>query len=450
MLLLTEAYPPAPMVGSHRAAKVARAFCSAGHDVHVLTTHGGSRTDACESGGIVVEQLRQGRSPRELANAALARLRRRMVGGNGSLGDAGPGLNKPEAAEGIFRQTLVSMLWLPDDQQSFIPAAYREGRQLGAVSRIDLIYSTAPAFSVHVAGMLLKRKLRCPWVAEFRDPWTDNAAERLAGKTVLTRTADRALERAVLNRADVIVTNAQRAADLYRQKLGPYRAHQVLCAINGIPYVRDTRAPAAGDVLRIVYAGNLYPPRDPFPLLKAFATLHKGGSAPRFEILFVGHCQKYGDQDVATLVDAMGLGDVVKFVSYVEADRAQALVETADLLLLPAQGWHRQIPNKLFDYLASRVPILAMVEQHSEAEEMLTQAGGHFVIPADAEDAVLPGVGRALQAAVRRPLAGSEHVLRDWLVEPQMTALVQQIDSLVQPRPGTRSTSALRATNANP
>jgi glycosyltransferase involved in cell wall biosynthesis len=438
ILLLTEAWPPAPMVGSHRAAKVGHALCRAGHTVLVATSHGGGPATRPDTGPgqIVIERLEQGRNPREFVNAMIARLGK-VLDRNGAQPEASVG---PDAEtvqpvhsppQGVLRRTLIGLLWLPDDQQSFIPAAYRVGRRLHRERRIDMIYSTAPAFSVHVAAMLLERAIGCRWIAEFRDPWTDNAAERLASRSSLTRAADRALERAVLTRADAIVTNSERAAELFRGRVGPDRSKSVLCAINGIPRIRTTRAQSAGRSLRIVYAGNLYPPRDPFPLLRALGELRQRPSSPPFEVIFVGHCAQYGDQDVARVVQEMGIADLVRIIPYLPAAEAQNLVDTADLLLLPAQGWSRQIPNKLFDYLGSRVPILAIVEPGSETAAMLDSAGGHFIVPADRPDDVLDTVDGALQVAAKREVAGSFDVLHRWSVEPQMTALVSRIEQLL-------------------
>jgi glycosyltransferase involved in cell wall biosynthesis len=437
VLLLTEAFPPAGMVGAYRAAKIVAALRSRGHSVHVLTANGG--IDAVRT-GLIVQRLALRRTPRQWLNEVYGRWRLK------GLFRGGPAVGATHEARthSLVWRLLLGILWLPDDQQTIIPAAYVAGRRAHADAAFDLLYSTAPAFSMHIAGLLLARATGCPWVAEFRDPWTDNGAHRFPSGTTLTRGVDRALERAVLRRADMVVTNSERAADLFRSKLDGAHAESVLCALNGIAQIREGRTPSTGGALRLVYAGNLYPPRDPFPLLAALAQIRTEPETPPFTVEFVGHCAAYGDRDVAADLAAMGLADVVQLVPYLPPEDAQRRVESADLLLLPAQGWTLQVPNKLFDYLGSRVPILAIAEPGSETVDMLREAGGHYIITTDGIDSLIPSMRAALHAAVTRPTVGNREVLEGWAVKPQMDILVAGMENLMQSR---RSRKMTRSAN---
>ncbi|NTV83915.1 MAG: glycosyltransferase family 4 protein, partial [Bacteroidales bacterium] len=71
---------------------------------------------------------------------------------------------------------------------------------------VDMIVSTGPPHSMHLIAMELNRRLKIPWLADFRDPWTHID---FYGKLRLTGWADRkhkSLEKKVLRSADVVNT----------------------------------------------------------------------------------------------------------------------------------------------------------------------------------------------------------------------------------------------------
>ena len=79
---------------------------------------------------------------------------------------------------------------------------------------VDAIISTGPPHSMHLIAMKLKEALGLPWIADFRDPWTEID---YYDKLHLTKRADRKhhrLEHEVLTKADKVVTVAPDGARL--------------------------------------------------------------------------------------------------------------------------------------------------------------------------------------------------------------------------------------------
>ena len=71
---------------------------------------------------------------------------------------------------------------------------------------VDLIVSTGPPHSMHLIALGLKKKFDIPWIADFRDPWTDIDFYH---KLKLSKWADKKhkrLELKVLSKADHVVT----------------------------------------------------------------------------------------------------------------------------------------------------------------------------------------------------------------------------------------------------
>ena len=99
-------------------------------------------------------------------------------------------------------------------------------------------------------------------------------------------------------------------------------------------------------------------------------------------------------------------------------------VSDADLLLLLAQNQPAQVPAKLYDYLGTRIPILAFTDANGEVATMLQRAGGHYLVT-DHDPAVAARViGRALRdvRASRAPV-GDEAVLQKWTLDGQLQHL---------------------------
>src|SRR5687767_6438223 len=132
------------------------------------------------------------------------------------------------------------------------------------------VITSSPPGSVHRVGLWIKAKYRLPWLACFRDPWITN---RNVEKWTLQMRVERAIERNVMDQADVLIANTplnqQGWAAAY-----PAAAHKIVTIPNGFDPERFApSAPPreAGALVTILHAGELYTGRDPRPFLDALA-----------------------------------------------------------------------------------------------------------------------------------------------------------------------------------
>jgi len=94
-------------------------------------------------------------------------------------------------------------------------------------------------------------------------------------------------------------------------------------------------------------------------------------------------------------------------------------------LLLLAQDQPAQVPNKLFEYLGARKPILAFADAHGEVARMLRRVGNHYLVAQDdpaLAETVLDRALRDLRAA--GGMHTEEDVLREWTTQHQMEQLL--------------------------
>jgi glycosyltransferase involved in cell wall biosynthesis len=425
ILLITQAFPPEPLVGAFRSGNVARAYRDAGYRVIVVTaTTAGERPGLREwLPGVDVHTIALGPRYRERLTRLLRRLQIRpsaLFSRNGASGTAGTDSKAP--ASGGLRALLLSLVWIPDDELRFVLPAYKTARRLLRENAVDLVYTSAPSHSTNLVGLLLRRLHGRRWCAEFRDPW---AYANSAAVTPFVKRANEYLERLCVTAADELVTVTDLTAELYRQRLGE-SAQKVLVVRNGIPVMSPRPSRPADAPFRIVYSGSIYGGRDPRAFLQAVAEVSRETDVPLVVDIFVGEARSAGDVSLEASIESMGLGDIVFVRDWVPHAEIQRVLRESDLLLLLAQRQPLQVPNKLYEYLGTGVPILAIADQEGETARMLRQVGGHYVVAQDDVEEIAAALRLAIQSR-GAAASGNTAVLEEWSTARQMARLVQLV-----------------------
>lgn len=436
ILLIACSYPPDPFVGSFRAAKLARAFVEAGHEVDVITCRLAGETSAvrADEPGLRVHTVREVPGPKALYRALARRFRGSAAGGAGGAagGNGGPPSSNRNRHVPTWKRYLLSMIWVPDDRQGFIPAALR--RSVPLVRRgVDLVYTTAPPFSDHLVGLALKLTTRARWVAEFRDPWVENENKPAYVRSRAMDALNRSLERRCVRNADQLVAVSEGTADLLRRKLPADRRDRVLLALNGIDNLVPPHAAEPRDAgpLKIMHLGNCYGGRDPRLFLRALAAVVRRQRLTPADVRleFVGKCRSYQGESLERMVEDLGIAALVRFSDWVAQEEARRRAREADLFLLPFPRQRGIIPNKLFDYLGFRKPILAFVHPDGEPARMLERLGGHYLITDERQESAEAAIEAALRDGRRAPGYGveGEALLAAWTTEEQLRGLLDQL-----------------------
>src|SRR6185369_17054838 len=97
-----------------------------------------------------------------------------------------------------------SNFFIPDARAFWIGPSVSFLKDYLKANPVDAIVSTGPPHSTHLIALALKKQMKLPWLADFRDPWTTMDYYK---ELLLTRWADRKhhrLELEVLNTADAI------------------------------------------------------------------------------------------------------------------------------------------------------------------------------------------------------------------------------------------------------
>jgi glycosyltransferase involved in cell wall biosynthesis len=231
----------------------------------------------------------------------------------------------------------------------------------------DVVWSTADPWSSLWLGRWVAQRLRRPWVADLRDPWT-LCGVRHARRPWLTRAVDARIERHTLDRAARVVFTAQRTADRYattRPEWGP-KIRVITNGFEGEPLPFDHRRSNDGP-LRLRFFGRFR------PLASATRIIEVLAARPRAPVKV--HCVGGLDREDAARARTAGVDDHFVDDEPVSPERGRSVLRGSDLLLLSTEpGRDEILPGKLFEYLAAGRPILSLADS-PELQAILHRTG---------------------------------------------------------------------------
>lgn len=277
-----------------------------------------------------------------------------------------------------FLETIRLNLFIPDSRIGWRGPAVREAARLIERERPDLIFTSAPPYTVHLVGADLKRRFGIPWVADFRDPWLECHAYNRVYRTPLALALNRRMELDVLSTADRVTCAIESQYRLFVGKTG-FGRDRIVTIHNGY----DGAAWSAGERLapngRFVLAhyGTVYPDGLNWAFFETLARWVRGdpARAAGFLMRMVGTIPTGVRARMRELLPAVCL-ELSGPVPPREIRRM--LGEQQSLLLLVNGGdLHRYShPSKVFDYMASGNPILAVGRRDHEVMDIVTRHAG--------------------------------------------------------------------------
>jgi glycosyltransferase involved in cell wall biosynthesis len=377
---------------------------------------------------------------------ALLRWRNKLVRRN--AGAASPNRSRPALSErrgwtGWTGGAVTSLFGFPDDEIGWLGHAVLQGLRVVRRHRVDVILSSAPPFTCHLAGHILRSICNVRWVADFRDPWA-----RTRWRTLENARAHQWLETQVIARADAVVLNTPELHREFAQWYGPGVAGKFHVVANG--YDADILAPYAdarptpAPPLVLTHAGNLYGARDPRPLLEGLAMcLRSEGGIPGHGIRLnlVGKIASFFAVDEA--IERLGLSGVVTRTPPVTHDEALKVLSASHVLVVIQPGTTVQVPAKLYEYVGLRRPILALAEDGAVARVVRDGEFGLVVPPTSVEDiaAALTRLYRSHHTLVRDSIGNARVAQFD---ARHQSALFMEILSTLVPLATPAGASALR------
>jgi glycosyltransferase involved in cell wall biosynthesis len=278
------------------------------------------------------------------------------------------------------------ILAYPDYNKKWYQYTLPAARELLKREKFDAIISSSGPSTVHMIAHTLKKESGIPWIADFRDLWTQY---QYYSCSRVRKYFETKLEIRTLSNADILTTvSAPLANQLYLLHHLP--SYSIL---NGFDPDLLNSSKTRPSLFSITYTGRIYRSKmDPEPLFKVITKLindHRIDPSD-VEIHFWGCAEIW----IQNLIDEYNLNSVIFLHDAVPHAQALEIQRRSQVLLLITENIPREeglIGGKIFEYLAARKPILAIGYSKGGVKELLddTQAGIAAETEKDLEDALI-------------------------------------------------------------
>jgi glycosyltransferase involved in cell wall biosynthesis len=293
-----------------------------------------------------------------------------------------PGRLLEQKEKGFLEKAAIwarANLLVPDPRVFWVKPSVKFLTDLAQSGQFQAVITTGPPHSMHLIGRELKRKTDLPWIADFRDPWSQWEFLDTLPMTSFIRKKHQQLEQSVLKEANAVLT----ISPTFQGDLEKLARRKINLLTNGydpadIPTGFSPKEKEAGK-LHMVYSGIIDAIRNPIPLMEALKAEFEGG-VEKVKWTFVG---KVSEQVLAYVKQDAWLSERIHFAGYVSHGEVFGFYAKADVLVLiltdtkNAQG---NIPGKLFEYLATGVPVLALGDPEGDSAKILKDAGAGEVL----------------------------------------------------------------------
>ncbi len=379
LLIVSYHFPPDDAIGGIRPYQFARLLPQHGVETWVLTVypaHAWKLNPEFQPEGVPVERIvrtpvhtSRGQRLQRLTNRIKALLAPKQ--GTGAKPRARVDYGAEVKRKPLLLACLLEALEYPDRHIGWYRPAMGAVRKLLRQVPVSAVFSTSPPRTSALIAYAIARQYGLPWIMDLRDPWvTYVEGWRSTIQCPIVRRMHQRAFSACLHRANAVTVNSPVLAEfIAREHVAVSRKLHVLP--NGIDetLLSGRKGPSHPERLLIGHFGTIYGRRTTYQFLKGVASWVKedGVDINRLSLVF------YGDsaEDVGSIAEQFGLTQIVQVHPAVPRSAVTPIMESCAVLLLLAQQQPLQIPGKVYEYLATGKPVIAMTEHDSATARLL-------------------------------------------------------------------------------
>ncbi len=254
----------------------------------------------------------------------------------------------------------------PDPQCAWLKPAVAAAKLWPRSEVPDVVLATGGPWTSLLVGQALAEHWRVPFIADYRDPWSNNPY--VSFRSPLLNGRARALEASVCHSAGRIIANTpELQAQLARDY--PEHAQKIVAITNGydpdlFPHATagrtgGTSEQAAGQGLELCHFGTVYGKRTPAVLLQTALELVDAGrlTPAHLRLRFVGSWD-VDEPDCERVAQALERAGILTREPAVPHQACLQQMLRADALLVMQPDSPLQIPGKIYEYVATRRPMV--------------------------------------------------------------------------------------------
>ncbi len=407
ILLISYYFPPCGGAAVQRWLRLLPLLDTAGYKITVLTTQDGDYPVRDDS---LLQKLPSGIEIIRTYTPVFGSLWKRF---------AGKGKSIPYGSLDNSKSTSVLeklMYWLrlnvifPDARVVWNYYAKSKALFLCRTIVFDWIITTGPPQSTHLIGLYLKQQFKTKWIADFRDPWTQIYYLKRNKQNPVIRHINSYMERKVVQTADLNLVISKAIS-------GQLPDGNKCVLYNGYDEQQfEDKLYTRGNQFRIKFIGQLTEGQDINSVLRFISAKTKEHSYNDVAFTFIG-TRKFIIPEVHF---------TISFFDYMPHQQAINEMVDCELLILIINdyiGNQGMLTTKLFEYIASRTPVLCIGPLDGEAASIILETNSGFVSESITER-IWDYIDELYVKWQAMDSVRSDHDISQWSVQQQISRLI--------------------------
>jgi hypothetical protein len=278
----------------------------------------------------------------------------------------------PAAKKQSFLEKLLlwirGNLFIPDARKYWVNPSVVYLKKYIQENNIDTILTSGPPHSLHLIGLKLKEELDVKWFADFRDPWTTIGYHKALKLSSYADKKHKQLESKVLTNADTIIVTSKTTKTEFQALTNK----PIEVITNGYD-LENISKQTLDDKYTMAHIGSFLSDRNPKALWGVLQelVLENEKFAAHFQLKLIGKIS----QEILESISEFQLDAYCNNLGYVSHTEAIAHQRKSQVLLLieiDSEETKSIIPGKLFEYMVSERPIIAIGPKDSDFAEIIT------------------------------------------------------------------------------
>lgn len=267
-------------------------------------------------------------------------------------------------------------LFIPDARVLWVKPSVQFLKKYITDNHIDTVITSGPPHSLHLIGLALKKELNIRWITDFRDPWTTIGYHKELKLSSWAAKKHKTLEKEVLNSCDQVIVTSPTTKKEFEQL-----TNQPISVITNGYDVENVKAKPMDEPFTLAHIGSLLSERNPVVLWEALSELilENADFKAKFQLKLIGAVSA----EVIETLQKLNLEvycNLLGYVSHEEALQEQRCSQVLLLIEIDSKDTECIIPGKLFEYMVSDRPIVALGPKNADFAQILrtTNTGNFF------------------------------------------------------------------------
>ncbi|MCD4664228.1 MAG: glycosyltransferase [Bacteroidales bacterium] len=297
-----------------------------------------------------------------------------------------------------YQSFISKHILIPGTQILWVPFAVSKAQKIIKKYNIDIIFSSVPVYSNHIVAYFLKLLTRKPWIADYRDLWTNDITRRKRF-TKFRGKIERSMEKKLLQYMDSIIFVSAQKIPVIKSEFPDINFKNTVVIPNGfdqdiISYKKEVYQ--KGKKINILYTGRITPHRHHNQFLPSVGKLLSEYPEIKnnLRVEFIGQILKEEQVGFDEIIKYYSMQNNIVVSGWMEHKKILMKQRKTDILLLivdDVKFANAILPGKVFEYIISGRPILTLAPK-GDTKNIIEETNTGIVVPPKKEEKIMQAI----------------------------------------------------------